>query len=147
MILSSHALTGAVIGKNINNPWSIVFISLIVHFLLDSLPHGEYLNQKTLKRNFWKVVLDLFIGFSLIIFYVYFNKLDLIKIRNIFIGAFVSLFPDLLTFLYWALNFKFLKKISDFHSSAHLSGKREWNLKNASNDIIVIATAIFLLLI
>jgi hypothetical protein len=153
MILSTHALTGAVIGKEIGNPWLIIFISLIVHFIMDSFSHGEYLNPETfsLKKEVWKVVLDLFLGFSVIILYVYFSKADTMTARNIFIGAFASIFPDSLTFLYYKFNFRFLKKIVDFHKYVHryprFSEQRKWSLKNASNDIIIIALAIFLLII
>lgn len=153
MILSTHALAGAVIGKEIGNPWLIVFISLIAHFIMDSFSHGEYLNPETfsLKKEIWKVVLDLFLGFSVIILYVYFSKADALATRNIFIGAFASIFPDSLTFLYYKLNFRFLKKIIDFHNWVHYSPRsfkqRKWNLRNASNDVIIIALAIFLLII
>ncbi len=153
MILSTHALTGAVIGKEIDNPWLIVFISLIVHFIMDSFPHGEYLNPKTFspRKEIWKVFWDLFLGFFVIILYVYFSKADTLAIRNIFIGAFASIFPDSLTFLYYKFNFRFLKKIVDFHKYVHryprFSEERKWNLKNASNDIIIIVLAIFLLII
>ncbi len=47
MILTTHTLTGAVVGKCVNNTWLIMILSVILHFILDTFRHGEYLNRKS----------------------------------------------------------------------------------------------------
>lgn len=151
MILTTHALVGAVIGKNIESPWLIAALSIIIHFILDTFGHGEYLNQNSKLKEFWKVGIDLAVGYSLIIIAVYFSDFPAAKIKNIIIGSFASIFPDMLTFLYWKVNFKFLQFYIDFHQKFHryppFSKEREWNLRNAKNDIIVSIIAIIFFLI
>lgn len=155
MILTTHAISGAAIGKNIDNVWAIIALSLLMHFVLDSFRHGEYVesfDKKVAIRNtWWKVGLDLFSGLFIIFVLIFWNSFDFIKTRNILIGSFFSMFPDLLTFLYWKFNFNFLEKIYHFHSWIHRSPRyskeREWTFLNARNDILISAIAIILFFI
>ena len=152
MILATHALVGAAIGEKIHNPWLIVVLSLAMHFALDTLRHGEYLDQQSkIKDTLWKVALDLLIGFAIIVFYIFIRHPDMVIIKNIFLGAFVSIFPDSLTFLYWQLHIKFFKKPFEFHAWIHkyppFFPERAWNLRNAANDIIISLIAIIILFI
>jgi len=140
MLLTTHALTGAVIGKNLNNPYAIVAISIAVHFILDTFRHGEYLNPKSKWNEFWKVAIDLAIAASLIGLVIIFFS-DPTQVKNILLGSFFAMLPDFLTLLYWKLNFKFLKFYYDFHGWLHrheqFSKETEFTLRNAANDIIV----------
>lgn len=153
MILTTHALTGAVIGKNVDNVWLIILSAILFHFIFDSLPHGEYIetiNKKSnIKNTWWKVGLDLSLGLSIIFAFIFWSNFDSIKIRNILIGSFFSMFPDFLTFLYWKFNFKFLEKIYEFNLWIHhiffRSQDRKWNFRNAINDILVCFISILLL--
>lgn len=156
MILTTHALTGAVIGKNIDSPFLIIIASLVIHYLMDTLRHGEYLDRKsTTKETLWKVFFDISIGLTIIGLTLYssyiFNNSNDFNIFNVLLGAFFSMFPDLLTFLYWKVGINFLKKPFDFHAWIHkfppFSPERDWNLRNSINDIIISATAIALLLL
>ena len=150
MILTTHMLAGAAIGKNIENPWLVAALSIIIHFILDTFRHGEYLNQNSKLKEFWRVAIDLAVGYSIIMFIVFSSDFSDIKIKNILIGSFASIFPDLLTFLYWKVNFKFLQFYINFHQKFHryppFSKEREWNLRNARNDIIFSIIAIVFLL-
>lgn len=152
MILATHALVGAAIGEKIQNPWLIVIFSLAMHFVLDMFRHGEYLSQKsTAKGTLWKVALDLFAGLILVFLFINFRHPDPIAIRHIFLGIFVSIFPDSLTFLYWQMSVKFLKKPFEFHAWLHkyppFSPERAWTFRNAANDIIISLIAIIILFI
>ncbi|MEK7598563.1 MAG: hypothetical protein AAB487_02405 [Patescibacteria group bacterium] len=151
MILTTHALVGAVIGKNISNPLVIIPVSLVTHYVLDSFRHGDYIDENSkLKGNAWKVALDLFIGFFTIFTYVYFSNSGLPEIKNILIGSFFSMFPDLLTFLYWKTNLKILKSLYDFHKRVHeFFHPKEivFSLKNARNDLLFSVIAVIFLLI
>jgi hypothetical protein len=120
---------------------------------MDIFRHGEYLNKKsTFKNTAWKVTLDLLIGGIIILSIGHFRNIDHVVFISMITGALVSMFPDLLTVLYWKLNFKFLEKIYKFHQFVHRrfsdgSPEREWNLRNARNDIFfsIIATIILFL--
>ncbi|HDH07819.1 MAG TPA: hypothetical protein ENG89_02265 [Candidatus Moranbacteria bacterium] len=151
MLLSTHSLTGAVVGKTFNNVWIIIILSIVLHYIIDVFRHGEYLNRNSKLNEFWKVAVDIIIGLAILGIIIYFSDLSQIKTRNVLIGTFFSMFPDLLTFLYWKLNFNFLKKSFDLHAWVHryppFSKGRDWNLKNAANDIILSLIAIALLLL
>src|SRR4030042_3581823 len=141
MLLATHSLAGALIGKNVNNIWLIMILSVILHFILDTFRHGEYLNRKSSIKEFWKVALDIFAGAAVILLIASFNNYPAYVVKNMLLGAFFSMFPDFLTFLYWKGGLKFLKKIFTFHAWLHpyppFSPEREWNLRNAVNDLVI----------
>ncbi len=149
MILTTHALTGAVIGKNISNVWLVAILSFLSHFIFDRFRHGEYLNRKSFNGAFWKTALDLAVGFSIIGAIVYFSNLSSTEIRNIFIGSFFSILPDGLTLIYWKSKIKILAPFYQFHTWVHKypleAPERKWNLKNATNDIIISLIALTVL--
>jgi hypothetical protein len=149
MILTTHALTGAVIGKNISNVWLVIILSFLSHFILDRFRHGEYLNQKTFGGAFWKTTIDLVIGLSIIGGVSYFSNFTSNDIRNIFIGSFFSMLPDALTLIYWKSKVKILAPLYQFHTWVHKyalnSPERLWNFRNAANDIIISLIAIVVL--
>jgi hypothetical protein len=154
MILSTHALVGAVIGKNIESPWLIIILALIVHFIMDTFRHGEYVEstnpKTTFKNTLWKIVLDFSIGISIVGYFIFHNNPEAIQIRNIFLGVIFSIIPDFLTGLHWIFRFKFLKKLSYFHGYiVHryppLSPERKWTIRNAWNDIIFSTISIIIL--
>ena len=154
MILTTHALTGAVIGKYVKDPWLVVLISLVVHYAMDSIRHAEYFDDRIakLKDTWWKVALDLLIPFSIIYFYIFSSQLDYKTAENIILGSFFSVLPDGLTLVYWFSGKKYFVRIKEFHSWAHRYNKcpkhspeRQWSLRNATNDIIISAVAVLLL--
>lgn len=153
MILTTHALTGAVIGKTLDNIPLIILFSIIIHFSMDHLRHGEYVevfNEKTgLKKSGWKVALDIIIALSTIFFFIYSKNWETIKIKRILIGSFFSMFPDLITFLYWLLRTPLLEKYYKFHTWVHkyprYAPERQWNLRNAFNDLLISLMAVALL--
>ncbi|NTW26822.1 MAG: hypothetical protein HGA36_00640 [Candidatus Moranbacteria bacterium] len=151
MILTTHALVGAALGKYVSNPAMQILILIPLHYTLDIFRHGEYLNkQSTFKDTTWKVTLDLFIGGAIILLAIYAKNISPAISISMITGTIISMFPDLLTVLYWKLNFKFLKKIYQFHQFVHGrfadgSPERAWTMRNAANDILFSAIAIMLL--
>ena len=151
MILTTHALIGAALGKNISNPWLVAIIAIPLHFVMDHFRHGEYLNRNSkLRHTWWKTALDLFLGLAIIIAYIFFYHPEPQIIRNILIGAFFSMLPDLLTVFYWEFHWPVLEKIHRFHAWCHryppFSKERQWNLRNSRNDIIFSVIAIIILI-
>ncbi len=152
MILITHALVGAALGKKLTNPFIIAPLAIAVHYCLDTFRHGEYLNRKsTFKDTIWKVALDLFSGLAIILFYIKFSHSSTATTKNIFIGTFFSMLPDLFTVLYWKFHFNFLGKLYDFHGWVHPYPKGDkrydWNLRNNLNDIVFSTIAIIILLL
>jgi len=157
MILVTHALVGAAVGSKIENPLIIIPVVLAIHYFLDGFRHGEYVDDRkdSVKNTWWKIALDLFLGLSIIFSFLYFRNIDQKIILNTLIGAFFSMFPDLLTLIYWKFkNNYILGKIKAFHSVAHrytrfpkYSPERQWTLRNAANDILISLLAIIILFI
>ena len=152
MVLTTHALAGAVIGKSVNNPWIIITLSVGTHFILDMLPHGEYISRYSkIKDSYWKVILDCLIGIAIISFIIYIQRHDKDHPYNVYFGAFSSMFPDFLTFLnsLFRGKIKLLKKIYKFHQWTHsfhpAPSQREWKLRNILNDILISGIAIIIL--
>jgi hypothetical protein len=156
MILATHALVGAAIGKTLDTPLVIIPLALIVHFILDSFIHGEYtIDSKTegMKKVALKISLDLITGFTTILFLISLDFFAL-NLSNIFIGVFFSLFPDLLTLIHKKFpDNKILSGIKSLHEYAHRyhrhgkdSASRQWNFRNARNDIIFSLAAILIFL-
>jgi hypothetical protein len=155
MILTTHALAGAVIGKYIDDPLLIVLVSLVVHYSMDSIRHAEYFDDRiaSVKDTWWKVAIDICTGLGVIFLYLLALNHSLPEAKNILLGAFFSMFPDLLTVIHWKFkHIKVLAKIKAFHAWAHCYGRhpkyspeRQWNLKNSFNDVVLSLLAIVLL--
>jgi hypothetical protein len=152
VILTTHILSGAALGANIQNPYAVAAFAVALHFALDILPHGDYLNKKSSIREFWKVAIDLFFGFA-IIAAALFSKgaLEPDTLRNILIGIFFSVLPDGITFLYWKMGVKFLKPVYDFHQNLHcfpeFSPERRFRFKNNLWDILISLASLILLIL
>lgn len=151
MILTTHALVGAAVGKYVSDPVAQIAILIPLHYALDVFRHGEYLNKNSIFRSTaWKVALDLFCGGAIILTIADFTHASQPILLSMISGAIISMFPDLLTVLYWKLNFKFLKKIYQFHQFVHCrfpdgAPQREWTARNAVNDILFSIIAILFL--
>ena len=159
MILATHALVGAALGKNISNPWIVAVVAVPLHFVFDHFRHGEYVESSDKKTNvkntWWKITLDIagavVITSAIILFAInYSNHFTFAIVKSMAIGMFFSILPDLLNVLYWEFHWPFLKKIHDFHAWCHkyppFSKEREWTFRNARNDIIFSVIAIILLI-
>lgn len=155
MILTTHALTGAVLGKNIDNIWLLIPASLVVHFLMDHLRHGEYVeafdSRTAFSNTWWKVTIDILTAIILVLSFIHFDKLSFATSRNVLIGSFFSTFPDLLTVIYWKFGFKFLAPIYKFHSFMHKykpgDKERVWNFRNGMNDLAICAIALIIFIL
>ena len=154
-MLATHALVGAAIGDKIDNPWIIIAASLAMHYFLDSFRHGEYVesfdSKVAFKNTWWKIVLDFFSGLIIVLLIIHYQNFDRAKTLNILLGSFASMFPDLLTLLYWKFKFPILGKIYRFHAWAHKyprnAPERQWNFRNSANDIIFSLIAIIIIFI
>ena len=149
MILSIHAITGAVLASNSNNLAQVILIGVISHYFLDSIPHVEYkvenIQRGDLKkagREFVKIFFDLLIGLIFILYIIKNNASH--QPFLILSGSFFALLPDGLYFLDCLVKnkeknifTKFLKKHSIFHEKTH---------SIISNKIITIPSQIIIVL-
>jgi hypothetical protein len=150
MILTTHILTGAVLGREISNPYAVAGLAVAAHFILDTLPHGDYLNKNSSFKECWKVIVDLAIGLGVVYAIIFSRDItSTANLENIAIGIFFSLLPDGMTLLYM-MGMKFLKPIKKFHERLHCypesSPKHKFHLKNNLFDILISLIAIVTLL-
>jgi hypothetical protein len=151
MILTTHILSGAVIGANVQNPYAVAGLAVALHFALDILPHGDYLNKKSKLHEFWKVAIDLVVGLGTV-YAIFFLRdgASTADLQNIAIGIFFSLLPDGTTFLYWKMGIRFLKPIKMFHEKLHFypefSPESEFRVKNNLFDILISLAAVVMLI-
>lgn len=122
MILATHILTGTLIGAKIRNPFAIIAVSIILHYLLDSIPHGEYLNRKSkFAKTWWKVALDIFVGLLLsgIILFSQGWIFEKAMLGRVILAIFFSLLPDLTTLIYMITKGKILKSLYRLNQWVH----------------------------
>jgi len=125
-------------------------LAIAVHFALDLLPHGDYLNKKSSFKEFWKVAIDLAVGLG-VVYTIFFIRdgSSTVNLENIAIGIFFSLLPDGTTLLY-IMGVKFLKPLKKFHEKLHFypnsSPQCQFRLKNNLFDILISLVAIIALL-
>jgi len=150
MLLATHALVGAALGKNIGSPWLIAALAIPLHFFLDHFRHGEYLDRNSkIKDTWWKTAIDLLAGLMIVAACIFFFQPSAAIVQSMSIGIFFSILPDFSTLLYCKFNFTFLKKVREFHAYCHkypsFSKEREFNIRNGANDILFSIVAIVLL--
>lgn len=136
MTLTSHAIVGAVLAASLPaHPVLVSSVAFLSHFVLDAIPHWDYPIQsgsssgrgfekgKALIFDFGKVAGDAALGFFLTyglfmsgLFYTEYSFL-------IFLGAFFSMVPDGLQFLYHVYKSKVLAWIQNIHMTIHSDTK------------------------
>jgi len=151
MTLTTHILSGAALGASVKNPVAIAGLAVALHFLLDMVPHGDYLNKKSRLGEFWKVAIDLAAGFFFVTGIILLKRIaDPYLIQNIIIGILFSLLPDFSTFLFRWAKMKFLEPIYVFHQKLHrapdFSPQRQFRLKNNFWDILTSLTFLLFLI-
>jgi hypothetical protein len=138
MIITPHILVGAAIGAQASNVWVVFCFGVISHYLLDILPHWDYLDDLriTKLKYFIKMVLDLVLGLIIvgIIVWNFPNKI----VIGIGIGA--ALLPDLIQFLYMNFKFRWLRPFAQFHYKIHFwQGLSFWQGMPATLGVCLLA--------
>jgi len=138
-------LVGVVIGVQSPNVWTAFCFGLISHYILDFLPHWDYLNSLKVNNKlkmFVKIGLDFIIG-VIIIFILIWDYPQKLIIMSALIG---SLLPDVLEFFYANLKMKWFRPFHNFHLKVH-HWKELSFLKGMPTTLIVCLGAIFLLVL
>lgn len=122
MTLTAHAAMGAIIGEMVGNPLLGFAIAVVIHFLIDIIPHGDNFlsnNFRVLKyrrkQALAYITTDAICAILFVLFIV--NVREVALIRPISMGIAGSVLPDLLVGLYditksrylrWAFNLHFI---------------------------------------
>lgn len=101
MVFTSHAAVGALIGAKIKNLGLIIIVAILSHFVLDIIPHWDYIGWAPQKSDLFKMIIDGIIGaiivFTIIVLdYLKYKKIEFKKIIFVFTGIFFSILPDIL---------------------------------------------------
>jgi len=123
MLLTAHLLTGAFIGKESGSIPIAIFLGLLSHYLLDSIPHNDgpddgkkIVDGKYSKSQYILVFCDLSLSVLIFCFLFIHGSLNL----NVVFGAVGAIIPDLMEQVYFLNNLLmrsiFFKKVLFFHN-------------------------------
>lgn len=158
MVLTTHAIVGATISRIFFTNSLFAFCAgFASHFVLDALPHWDYILYSKKKsennpldldmvigrsflRDLFNIGLDFFIGIvaSLFIFNFFFKTESVIL--TLF-GAIGGIFPDILQFFYMKIRREPLVSLQKFHHFVHTSNKIR--LKFILGSILQVAIILF----
>lgn len=143
MILTTHLLIHAIIGSQISNPAVAFIVNLLLHYLLDMIPHWDYI-EKILRKDIPNIITDFIIGcLSLIPLYYFFS--GEVYLHSFVWGAFAGVLPDLLQGMYHLLGFKFLEPHQRFHTLFHFQ-KNQPFIKGFSIQLLLVILGIVIFL-
>jgi len=148
MILSTHFIVGAAVAGTTSNEALLLVLPLVSHFILDSFPHWEYIDEiKELKHKPWHLFFDIVAGPAItLITLLLLNDFSVAKIAWVIIGGIIGILPDGLVFLgylFFPKN-KIFQKYESFHRFIHSKKKLAWEV-GATQQIVIFILAIFLL--
>ncbi|MDO8443129.1 MAG: hypothetical protein Q7S81_02655 [bacterium] len=156
MILSIHAIVGAVLASNSNSIGQAIILGLVSHYFLDSIPHVEYTikniqkgDLKTAIKEFVNISIDLIVSLAILLYLIQNKNFD--QTILILTGSFFALLPDGLYFIDCLVKnknrnifTKFLKMHSDFHAKTH-SNIASFKIQLITQIIIALALLFFIL--
>ena len=162
MILTSHIIISGILGSQTQNYFLAALIGLVSHYVLDAIPHWDYLSDEfesgaksgknfMKKKKFWlelaKIGGDALAGFILLFIFTQFYQN--ISIIPAIIGGFFGVLPDALSFLYWMTGSKFIKWNYDIQQFVHnltAPKTRRDFLPGTITQISAIAAVLFVIL-
>lgn len=147
MVIAPHMIIGAAVGVWAPSYGIAFLLGLASHFLVDSLPHWDYLKRIDVRRfdHMAKISLDFIIGLIIVFWLVW--PIPAPQKWIAFSTALVVLLPDCLEAFYrnFQIKFltKFLKKLSDFHHGVHRAKRYTfWQALPISAVLIAVAIAL-----
>ncbi len=125
MFLTVHAISSIIIGQHTGNIWLAFLSGVILHFLLDIIPHGDEifapasgrLSEIEARRMAKIGLVDLLIMTSLL-FIFYQNKIINLNLP-IIASVIGSIVPDLVIGFYLIYRYSWLEKYLSFHQTLH----------------------------
>lgn len=124
MLVVTHAVTGAVIGQLVKNSPLSFILGVVVHFLMDMIPHGDSAEYKKFKESnkipkgqIYQLIFDNVIMFGLVIYLLVF-KVDGYWWPT-FWGIIGSILPDLAVGIHESRPNRFSKPLHRLHFMFH----------------------------
>jgi len=146
MILLAHLLFGAAIGSSVKNIFLALILAFLAHYFLDLFPHIEY-NIENIKEKQWRKALPafvrVFIDFCLgiLLIFIFSNNQPII-----YVCAFLSILPDVFSFLYIIWPNKILEANYKFHTKIHfLKEKKISTFWRIFSQVLAVIISIFIL--
>ncbi|MFA6145819.1 MAG: hypothetical protein WC697_00605 [Patescibacteria group bacterium] len=142
MTLTAHTAAGIFIGKYASNPFLAFLFGFLSHFLFDAIPHidaGIFIE----KYLYYAASVDIFL--SAIFIFCFFRFTRPTHPLKIYWAILGSAMPDIFTFFYSELHFKFLKCFYDFHMIVHCPVKINNPVFWGAMQIIFLVCLIFIL--
>jgi len=123
MLLLSHAVTGAVIGQKIGNPFLISILALASHFILDWIPHWSYNVPKNLyPREIIKILPDLITSIIVYLIFIFSFPQQWLLIT---LGVTFAILPDLLIITHHIPGLKnIFKKFNSLHGKIQVHDEK-----------------------
>ncbi len=144
MTLTTHAIVGAAAARIFSfNPILAFVAAFSSHFLIDAIPHWDYVaksgrqdpenpmnNDMVIGRDFWfdlvRIGFDATLGVFLSL--VIFVPTSIYLFGIIFFGACLGILPDPLQFVYWKFRREPMVSLQRFHIWIHTAYKK-WTLE------------------
>lgn len=148
MILTPHIFAGATLAVLLPRQGGVILLAFLIHFLLDAIPHWEYLDIGfSVKKSIPKIALDFFGGLLLAYLLFGFSWWILMVI-------FFSLLPDGFILLYALRRTnRYLRTYFNFNYYWHFvlwsedAQKRMWVGWKILSQVAVIVISILIILI
>lgn len=125
MIITAHVIAGGAIGELVGNPAGAFFLGIILHFILDAIPHYDTVDKipQFSGRQIIFTTTEILIGILMLLFVIKL-PLDRTILNSLFAwGALGGLVPDLLDNVpFWHDKFmstKFGRSFHHFHHAIH----------------------------
>lgn len=157
MVLAPHIIVGALIGSRIHSFWIVAILGLVSHFVLDQIPHWDYLSYQDVinfkkgkkTKAILKTFIDVVVGLILLFVFICSHQLTSDQLTLVIVGAFFSVLPDFIWGLSMIFDNKILSKYRDFNNRINYKSKKEDKptLLELFTQIVVIAIALLLLFV
>jgi len=141
MFITPHMLVGITIASRLRNFWSVFIFCWLSHYLLDFLPHWDYLEKITQTEHFIRILADFIFGLILVAILIYFFNQ---KYKSLIIfGLIIAILPDFFQFTYYLFDIQWLSPLVWIHNTFHYwKGLSFW--QGIPLTIIISLTAIWL---
>jgi len=118
MILTAHIITSGTVGELIGNPAGAFVVGIILHFILDAIPHYDTVDKipQFSRRQIAFTTTEIIIGILMLLFVIRLPLNRTILNSAFAWGALGGMIPDLLDNVpFWEKRFQATKIGSKFH--------------------------------
>ncbi|MBU0648015.1 hypothetical protein KJ855_02445 [Patescibacteria group bacterium] len=119
MLSTIHIISGATLGVLATGSGELFFWSVILHFVLDIVPHNDFSFARSRKYFIWASI-DMLLGL-LLAFYLVGDRIDYMVI----LGIGFSILPDIVNFVIMAGRISPLKFYVNWHRGIQ-NRKKDW---------------------